>query len=133
MVGNKKILIVEDDPDSRAAICTIVEALGYDVVSFPGGKEALAGLDGVRIDLALLDIMMPGMDGYELLRELRKRPEFAKTPMVMVTARDENTEVLEGYKYGADYYICKPFTAKQLEWGIKLHLEPQLAAPREES
>ena len=118
----KTILVVEDDPDSRSALCAILEALGYQPLAFGLAKEALAGVKGKKIDLALLDIMMPEMDGYELLQELRKLPEFAKIPVIMVTARDQDSDVLEGYRYGADYYICKPFTSKQLEKGIGLYL-----------
>ena len=66
--------------------------------------------------------------GYELLQELKKIPTYARVPIIMVTARDEDSDVLEGYRYGADYYICKPFTSKQLEKGISLYLH----APSEE-
>ncbi|MBX7143579.1 MAG: response regulator [Oligoflexia bacterium] len=116
------ILVVEDDADSRSAICTILEALGYSHVSFASGKEALANIKNHQIDLALLDIMMPEMDGYELLREMRKIPSFKELPVIMVTAKDQDSEILEGYQFGADYYIPKPFTSKQLEYGIKLFL-----------
>lgn len=118
----KTILVVEDDPDSRNAICTIVESLGFEHVSFASGKEALAQLRNLRIDLALLDIMMPEMDGYELLAEMRKIESLKSLPVIMVTAKDQDSEVLEGYRYGADYYIPKPFTAQQLGYGIKLFL-----------
>lgn len=118
----KTILVVEDDPDSRSALCAILEALGYNPLAFGLAKEALAGIKGKQIDLALLDIMMPEMNGYELLQEIKKLPEFEKLPVIMVTARDQDSDVLEGYRYGADYYICKPFTSKQLEKGIALYL-----------
>ncbi len=121
-MSNKVILVVEDDNDSRSAICTMLEALGYTPVGYSGGKEALAGAKGKRIDLALLDIMMPEMNGYEVLRELKQIPEFKELPCIMVTAKDQDSEILEGYQYGADYYITKPFTTKQLEYGIKIFL-----------
>jgi len=116
------ILVVEDDSDSRAALCTMLEALGYSHISFSGGKDALAGVKGQSIDLALLDIMMPEINGYEVLRQLKQMPEFKDLPCIMVTAKDQDSEILEGYQYGADYYITKPFTAKQLEYGIKIFL-----------
>lgn len=119
----KTILIVEDDNDSLDLLMRIVESLGYGVVGFNSGKAALAGLAGTKLDLAMIDIMMPEMNGYELLQELRKIPDYAETPMIMVTAKDTDSEVFEGYKYGADYYIPKPFTAKQIEWGIKTFLD----------
>ena len=121
---NRKILVVEDDQDSRTALCLILDALGYKYLSASSGKEALelANKDK-EIDLALVDIMMPEMDGYQVLAELRKIPELENIPVIMVTAKDADAEVLEGYKYGADYYITKPYTAKQIEYGIKLYME----------
>ena len=116
------ILVVEDDSDSRAAICTMLEALGYGHLSFSSGKEALAAVKDQKIDLALLDIMMPEMNGYEVLRQLKQMPAFKELPCVMVTAKDQDSEILEGYQFGADYYITKPFTAKQLEYGLKIFL-----------
>lgn len=118
----KVILVVEDDSDSRAALCTMLEALGYSHLSFASGKEALAAVKGQNIDLALLDIMMPEMNGYEVLRQLKQIPDFKDLPCIMVTAKDQDSEILEGYQYGADYYITKPFTTKQLEYGIKIFL-----------
>ena len=118
----KTILVVEDDADSRNALCTILEALGFDPLAFASAKSALAGIQGKKISLALLDIMMPEMNGYELLREIKQIPEFKELPVLMVTAKDEDSEILEGYQFGADYYITKPFTSKQLEYGIRIFL-----------
>lgn len=120
----KRILVVEDDPDSRAAICIILESLGYSPVSFGLATEAVTKLHEINFDLAMLDIMMPGMDGYELLKEIRKLAKFKDTPVFMVTAKDTPEETLEGYRFGADYYISKPFTSQQLSKGIDLFLKP---------
>jgi CheY-like chemotaxis protein len=122
MEEKKTILVVEDDTDSRAAIVAILEALGYGVVACASGQEALKTIPGKRLNLALLDIMMPEMNGYELLQVIRTMPEFAELPIIMVTARDADSEIIEGYKYGADYYITKPFTSKQLDYGIRVAL-----------
>ncbi len=116
----KHVLVVEDDPDSRAAICTILETLGFSHSGFGSGAEALQYRG--TVDVALLDIMMPNMNGYELLAEMRKRPEYKSLPVIMITAKDGDSEILEGYQAGADYYITKPFTAKQLEYGIRIFL-----------
>ncbi len=118
----KQILVVEDDNDSRSALCVILEALGYEHLAFASGEEALAGLNGQKLDLALLDIMMPKMNGYELLDKIKERPEYSNLPVIMVTAKDQDSEILAGYQSGADYYITKPFTSKQLEYGIKLFI-----------
>lgn len=120
-----KLLVVEDDMDSRETMTFMLEGLGYEVSAFGSGKEVLANLDGLQFDLALLDIMMPGMNGYELMMELKAMEAFKSKPMIFVTAKDKDSEVLEGYQEGADYYITKPFTSKQLDYGIKLFLEPK--------
>jgi len=123
-VIKKKILVVEDDNDSRLAITTMLEALGYEPIAFSGGKEALVGIASpeTNLDLALLDIMMPHMNGYELLQEIKNQAKFANLPVIMVTAKDKDSDVLDGYQHGADYYITKPFTSRQLQYGIKLFL-----------
>ena len=121
--NKKTILVVEDDSDTRLAICAMLETLGYTHLAFSSGREALANVEGKHIDLALLDIMMPEMNGYELLAELKKIAGFESLPIVMVTARDQDSEIIEGYKYGADYYITKPFTSAQLKYGISTFLE----------
>ena len=127
MTQQKTILVVEDDSDSRQAICTMLESLGYGHRAYADGVQALAGVQGelasgVTFHLALLDIMLPGMNGYEVLQELKKLPQFASLPIIMVTAKDADSEIIEGYKYGADYYITKPFTTKQLRYGLQLYL-----------
>jgi CheY-like chemotaxis protein len=126
-MSKKTVLVVEDNDDSRSAMTVMIESFGYNVRAFPGGPEALAELkedeaNGRTLDLALLDIMMPEMNGYEVLVELKKIPQYASLSCIMVTAKDADSEIIEGYKYGADYYITKPFTAKQLKYGIELYL-----------
>lgn len=123
----RTILVVEDDADSRNALVFMLETLGYSTRAFATGNEALQELredskNGRSVDLALLDIMLPGMNGYEVLQELKKIEQYAKVPIIMVTAKDGDAEIIEGYKYGADYYITKPFSSKQLQYGIKLYL-----------
>jgi DNA-binding response OmpR family regulator len=120
--AKKIILVVEDDSDSRLALCAILEGLGFEYLSFASGAEALVAIPGKKIDLALLDIMMPGMNGYELLKKIKEMPEFKTLPIIMVTAKDQDSEIIEGYNFGADYYITKPFNSKQLEYGIKIYI-----------
>ena len=121
-----KIVVVEDDQDSREALVVIIESFGYTVLSFESAQAALEGVTEQEIALFMLDIMMPRMNGYELLDALRARPEFATTPVIMVTAKDDDKEVLDGYRHGADYYITKPYTAKQIEFGLNLYLAPEI-------
>jgi CheY-like chemotaxis protein len=119
----KNILIVDDDPDNRIALCTMIRALGHSTVDFGSGAEALAFLNTTpSLDLILLDVMMPEMNGYEVLAHLRALRGCATIPVVMVSACGTNSQVLEGYQHGADYYITKPLTLDQLRYGLKLHL-----------
>lgn len=122
MTKKKIILVVDDDEPSRSAQCAMLKTLGYDYLAFGDPREVVEKLGGQPIDLALLDLMMPHMNGFELLQELRKVPAYESIPIFMVTARDSEEDVLEGYKLGADYYITKPYTTKQLRYGIELYL-----------
>lgn len=126
-MAKAKILLVEDDDDSRHAVCTVLEALGYEVKACPEGQSAILAVrasitTGTLFNLGLFDIMLPGMNGYEVLQEVKKNAQYKNLPCVMLTAKDADTEMLEGYKYGADYYIPKPFTPKQLQYGVELFL-----------
>lgn len=123
MATKQRILIVEDDPDGREVLVRIVEGLGYDTISYGSAMDCLDDIKGKEISLMLLDIMMPEMNGYELMKELKSIPEFQSIPVIMVTAKSDDSEMFEGYKYGADYYIPKPFNSKQIEWGIKTFLD----------
>lgn len=123
---NGKIVIVEDDQDSREALVVIIESLGLSPLAFESAQAALDGIKDVEVAIFLLDIMMPRMNGYELLDQLRKVEQFKSTPVIMVTAKDEDREVLDGYRHGADYYITKPYTAKQIEFGLNLYLAPEV-------
>lgn len=127
----KNILIVDDNNDIRESMIAMVESLGYGVVAFGSGKAALSGIAGNNLALALLDIMMPEMSGYDLLIEIKKIPEYESLPIIMVTAKDGDSEILEGYQVGADYYITKPFTLKQLEYGINLFLGLNEPSPKD--
>ncbi len=127
-MSKKVILAVEDNPDALNLLNMMAGSLGYEVRPFLQPELALAELkedaaNGRTIHLALLDIMMPVMNGYELLAEIRKIPEYASVPIIMVTAKDQDSEVLDGYQHGADYYITKPFSRDQLKYGIDLYLK----------
>lgn len=118
---------MDDDPDTRDILAKILEGLGHEAVTADSGADALAKIasSGSTFDLFILDIMMPGMNGYELLEKIRENPNYLNTPIMMVTAKDADTDVLEGYKHGADYYITKPFTSKHIEWGLKIFFDEQ--------
>ena len=125
MSDKKLILVVEDDDDTRAMVCSMLQTLEYDVIDYASGRDMLAEVKDKQIDLAILDIMMPIMDGYEVMSELRKIPQFKELPIIMLTAKNEAHEILEGYSAGADYYITKPFDARQLRYGIEIVMTPE--------
>ena len=122
MDKNKTIMVVDDNPDIITIVKTILEGKGYSVLSASGGAELLNMLKGQKPDLIILDIMMPEMDGLEVLSRLKAVSETATVPVILLTAKVQYEDVLGGYKLGADYYITKPFTSTQLVNGINLLL-----------
>ncbi len=118
----RTILVVDDNPDSVAIMRAILEARGYDVATALSGPEALESLRTAPVDLVLLDIMMPVMSGIEVLQRIKQDPALSALPVILVTAMGQDEDLLSGYQYGADYYIPKPFTPKQLIYGIGLIL-----------
>jgi CheY-like chemotaxis protein len=117
-----KILVVDDNPDSVTIMRGILESRGYEVASTTRGAEALEYLRTHAVDLVLLDVMMPEMSGIEVLQRIKADAATSQLPVVLVTAKTQDEDLLSGYQYGADYYITKPFTGKQLIYGIELIL-----------
>lgn len=117
-----RILVVDDNPDSITIMRSILESRGYEVRAATSGAEALAMIEKERPDLVLLDIMMPEMSGIEVLQLIKDNAQTGRLPVILVTAKVHDDDVLSGYHYGADYYITKPFTAKQLLYGVDLVL-----------
>src|SRR5262245_37897563 len=101
----RRILVVDDDPRNVKLLVDLLTAEGYDVISAASGEEALAR---ERPDLMLLDVVMPGMSGYEVCRVVRADPRTAILPVVMVTAVDPAEERLRGLEAGADDFLSKP-------------------------
>ncbi len=122
MDTKKTIMVVDDNPDIITIVKTILEGRGYTVFSASSGPELLSMLPNHKPDLIILDIMMPEMDGLEVLTRLKGKAETATTPVILLTAKVQYEDVLGGYKLGADYYITKPFTSTQLVNGINLLL-----------
>ena len=122
MENSKTIMVVDDNPDIITIVRTILEGKGFNVLSASSGAECLEALKSHKPDLIVLDIMMPEMDGLEVLTRLKSMSEFTNIPVVLLTAKVQYEDVLGGYKLGADYYITKPFTSTQLINGINLLL-----------
>lgn len=106
------ILIVEDNADMRELFCTVLSDSGYRCIPAAGGLEALEAMDKEYIDLIVADIMMPGMDGYELTKNLRDAK--CEIPVLMVTAKDQFEDMQKGFRAGSDDYMIKPVNVKEL-------------------
>ncbi len=122
MEKNKTVMVVDDNPDIVTIVKTILEGKGYGVQSAYSGQEVFNLLSEQKPDLIILDIMMPQMDGLEVLTRLKGEPTTSTIPVILLTAKVQYEDVLGGYKMGADYYITKPFTSTQLLNGINLLL-----------
>lgn len=110
------ILIAEDEERLRKIIVKYLKTEGYQVVEAENGQEALDLFNDTTIDLVILDVMMPILDGYMVCKHIRKE---SNTPIIMLTARAEEEDTLFGFKLGADDYIAKPFRTKELLARIK--------------
>jgi CheY-like chemotaxis protein len=125
---SKKILVVDDNVDSIMILRSILESQGFAVRTAQSGVDALELLTHEVPHLVLLDVMMPQMSGIEVLERIKTTHATSKVPVIMVTAKIQDDDVLTGYQHGADYYITKPCTAKQLLYGIGLVLDRVEAA-----
>ena len=112
--AKKKILIVDDEDDILHFLALVLREKGYEVVTASGGHEALTQAQIEQPDLVLLDIMMPQMDGWEVLKLLRVDEETAHIPVAMLSARTEAKDRVQGLQEGVVDYICKPFSLKEL-------------------
>jgi DNA-binding response OmpR family regulator len=106
-----RVLFVEDDRRVRRATALALEQEGYDVMEAVDGEEALAAMGDRAPDVAILDVMLPGMDGFELCREIRKSSDV---PIIFLTAKTDTTDVVVGLESGGDDYLTKPFAVKEL-------------------
>jgi len=113
-VSNRRILIVEDEPDIQELVRFNLTQAGFDVEVAADGDTALAMLRERRPDLLVLDLMLPDRSGTEICREIRNTPELATLPIVMLTARTEEVDRVVGFELGADDYVTKPFSPREL-------------------
>ena len=109
-----RVLVVDDDPQVLRLMRVNLELEGYDVVSAPDGEEALEAVLNERPDVVVCDVMMPGMDGLTVLRNLRSNPRTSKIPFVVVSAKAQRSDVKAALDMGADRYITKPFDPQEL-------------------
>jgi len=111
---SKRLLVVDDEPNLLRAVAACLKVEGYEVSTARSGHEALLQLAESVPDLIVSDIRMPGMDGYELARQLRGSQRTALVPIVFLTAKDETSDRIEGFRAGIDAYLTKPFEPDEL-------------------
>jgi DNA-binding NarL/FixJ family response regulator len=111
---SKRLLVVDDEPKLLRAVAVDLRGEGYDVTTARSGAEALVSVAQKMPDLIVSDIRMPGMDGYELARRLRRNESTALIPIVFLTAKDTTADRIEGFRTGVDAYLTKPFEPDEL-------------------
>jgi two-component system, OmpR family, alkaline phosphatase synthesis response regulator PhoP len=126
---SKKILIVEDEKDIRDLLELYLKKEGYEVLGVKDGRTALEKASKEKFDLVLLDLMLPQMDGLEICRRLRSQPQTAALPIIMLTAKTEEADRIVGLELGADDYITKPFSPREVLARIKA-LHRRLEKPK---
>lgn len=129
--ASRRLLLVEDDRSIAELVKFHFTRAGYTVTSTPNGEEALILVEEVRPDLLVLDWMVEGISGIELCRRLRRKPATANLPIIMLTARGEEDDRVRGLETGADDYITKPFSPKELvvrAAAVLRRVRPALAA-----
>jgi twitching motility two-component system response regulator PilH len=116
------VLIVDDSPTEVHLLKRFLEKAGFETDSARDGSECLAKVRARRPDIVLMDIVMPGMNGYQATRELARDPETASIPVLMVTTKDQETDRLWGMRQGATDYLVKPVTEDQLVTKVRAAL-----------
>lgn len=124
-MDKNKIMLVDDNRDLVTVVKVTLENKGYSVQSAYNAKELFARLEEQKPDLIVLDVMMPQMDGLEVLKRLKSAQETSAIPVILLTAKFQYEDILNAYQLGADVYITKPFTSSQLLAEIRRVLSGQ--------
>jgi DNA-binding response OmpR family regulator len=111
---HKKILIVDDEPNIVISLEFLMEQSGYEVAIARNGEEALEKIASFEPDLVLLDIMLPLLNGFEVCQRIRENPQWNRTKVIMLSAKGREIDVSKGIALGADAYVTKPFSTKNL-------------------
>ena len=126
---SKKILIADDEPNIVAAVEFLLQRGGYEVHVARDGDEALKLVEATHPDLVLLDVMMPQKSGYEVCMRIRERADWRHIKIIMLSAKGRDAEVSKGLSIGADVYITKPFSTRELLAKIEGLLRQNPVAP----
>ncbi len=116
--SNRTIMLVDDERELVAVVRTMLEEKGFNVRCAYDGTQVFDFLKKQKPDLVILDVMMPQMDGLEVLTRLKGNPATSSIPVILLTEKADGEDVMVGYKMGADFYIPKPFTKNQLLDGV---------------
>lgn len=117
---SKRVLIVDDEEVIRKFLKIHLAKLGYEVKEAADGEQAIEQLGIDDFDLLICDILMPKKDGWEVMKEVKSNPKTKNLPVIILTAKNEDSDMFKGYDLGANYYMTKPFTKAQLFYGLKL-------------
>jgi two-component system response regulator MtrA len=109
-----RIVVADDDDDIRDLVVFKLEQSGHDVVSVGDGASAIEACRSHQPDLAVFDVMMPGMSGFDACREMRADADLAGIPVILLTARSQESDIEQGFTVGADDYVAKPFSPREL-------------------
>jgi CheY-like chemotaxis protein len=117
---SRKILIVDDEEVIRKFLKIHLTKLGYEVQEAADGEQAIEQLGKDDFDLLICDVLMPKKDGWQVIREVKSNPKTKDIPVILLTAKNEDSDMFKGYDLGVNYYMTKPFTKAQLIYGLKL-------------
>jgi DNA-binding response OmpR family regulator len=118
-----QIMVVDDDPDTAAILARHLEREGFVPIEANSGADCLRLVREKNVDVILLDLMMPDMDGFQICKALKENPATAEIPVVLITARDDMEARAEGIRLGVDDFLAKPFSRRQLAACIRAQLE----------
>jgi two-component system alkaline phosphatase synthesis response regulator PhoP len=125
VMSKGRVVIVEDEPHIVLSLEFLLQREGYEAASAVDGEEGLALVKRLRPDVVLLDIMMPKRNGYQVCQAIKSDPELASIPIIMLTAKGQEVEILKGLELGASAYVTKPFGNAEVLEAIRAALEPR--------
>ena len=132
LTGGRRVLVVEDEDDIQELLNFNLTREGYDVECVSSGEEAIRVLKARRFDAIVLDLMLPGIDGYEVCRRVKADPASRNAKVIMLTAKGEEVDIVNGLGTGADDYVSKPFSVRVLIARLKSHLRPVVSTEADE-
>ena len=126
---SKKILVVDDEKMIRDLLRGYLIKLGFEIREAADGEQAIKELGREDFDLLICDIEMPNKDGWQVIREARSNPKTKDIPVIILTGKGGEDDIVKGYELGTNFYITKPFTRAQLLYGIELMLKEDFESP----